>query len=139
MGKSHQISSSSARSSSLSGVRRDSGGGDGNSNSSYDNNTNHNKRTPEHKSVRKSPSSASCGDGDKYELSPNNRAKCNKCKQPILKGTRRIGKESWNGMYRKFTYKYFHEQCASQRLKSQLRFKNQDQSKYNDPIKNLND
>jgi superfamily II DNA helicase RecQ len=61
--------------------------------------------------------------GDKYELSPNGRAKCRKCHQLIHKDEKRVGKEVWNEKYSNYIHYYYHDQCFPTALKEQLKLK----------------
>lgn len=58
---------------------------------------------------------------DKYELSPNGRAKCQKCKRKIKQGAKRVGIEEYSERYNKSIHRYFHDTCISQSAKNRLR------------------
>ena len=60
--------------------------------------------------------------GDKAEISPTSRAKCIGCGQKIMKGIRRIGKESYDSRYNRYIHRYYHEGCMSTAMKKNLRF-----------------
>ena len=57
--------------------------------------------------------------GDKYEFSPSNRAKCQKCRKKIHRGTVRVGVEEYSARYNKHIHRYYHDTCfpAKNRLR----------------------
>ena len=58
---------------------------------------------------------------DKVELSPNGRARCRQCRTKILKGSKRVGIETYSPRYDNYTVMYYHESCLPSNLKSNLR------------------
>jgi superfamily II DNA helicase RecQ len=59
-------------------------------------------------------------EGDKCELSPNNRAKCTECKRKILQGVTRFGVEEYSPRYSKYMHRYYHDRCLSEAAKKKL-------------------
>jgi superfamily II DNA helicase RecQ len=58
--------------------------------------------------------------GDKFEISPNSRAKCVKCRKQITKGEKRVGKEVYAERYFGYIHRYYHEKCFPEALKRRL-------------------
>jgi superfamily II DNA helicase RecQ len=57
------------------------------------------------------PTRSYVSQGDKVETSPSGAAKCQRCREKIQKGSKRVGKELYLAKWNTYSHTYYHVEC----------------------------